>query len=376
MTTDDFDARVRALVLGLVDRSPSAPPMPRVEAVESRRRRHRHRAIAALALSVAVASGAGAAVTSLLRTGPGMTRLFLRTTATGVRIRLYDVAPPRGDARMVQAQLSTDSAVGLVEATYVSAPPARDVLALTSGVFGAGASGGFATIVHVGAGVTEVSARFATGAVDSMAPVAGWAVVAHAGTGSGGTVTGYDSSGRAVATEALPAPTSTGSLFPGESRATFTRTTAQGVLVIGHTVQTGPNAQPWLYPYFADGAAVQLGLEGIPACRASAPLAVDAGVAVVGVSEGEPITVVVLYAGRDVARVSIRYANGVTDSMATVSGDAVLATLGTIDRAGDPSSIPRATLDAYDANGQLVRRLALNARTLSYGGCAPLASAR
>ncbi|HEV2428195.1 MAG TPA: hypothetical protein VGS61_08250, partial [Acidimicrobiales bacterium] len=144
MTAENFDARVRALVTGLVARSPSAPAMPRVDAVESLLRRHRHRAIAVVALSVAVASGAGAAVTSLLRTGPGMTRLFLRTTATGVRIRLYDVAPPPGDARMVQAQLSTSNAVGLVEATYLSAPPSRDVLALTSGVFGHGATGGFA----------------------------------------------------------------------------------------------------------------------------------------------------------------------------------------------------------------------------------------
>ncbi|HEV2427010.1 MAG TPA: hypothetical protein VGS61_02185, partial [Acidimicrobiales bacterium] len=230
-------------------------------------------------------------------------------------------------------------------------------------------------IVHVGSDVSEVSVRFDTGVVDSMTSVDGWAVVAETGTRPGGTVTGYDAAGHAVATEPLPAPSSSGSLFPGESRATFTRTTAQGVLIIGHTVRTGPNAQPWLYPYFADGAAVQLGLEGIPACRPAGDLAVDAGVAVVGTAEGEPITVLVVYAGADVSRVSVRYANGVTDSMATVSGDAVLATLRTIDHAGDPSSIPRATLDAYDAGGHVVRRLALDARDLAYGGCAPLRAA-
>ncbi len=251
----------------------------------------------------------------------------------------------------------------------MSAPPARDVLALSSTVFGSGERGGFAVIVHVGRDVARVSARFATGAVDAMRPVDGWAVVAVAGTRPGGTVTGYDAAGATVATAALPAPTTMGGQFPGESSATFTRTTRQGVLVIGHTITAGPGARPWLYPYLADGAAVQLGLEGIPACRPAGPTAVDGGVAVVGVAEGEPITVVIVYAGRDVARVSVHYANGASDAMATVGGDAVLATLGTIDRAGDVSSIPRATIDAYSATGRLVRRLALNPSATPYGGC-------
>src|SRR5579863_2169149 len=86
---DAFDGEIRAGVRALVDSSPPAPFLP-VERSTLYHRRSRPRALAlSIPLSLLIAGVAAASITALVRTGPGVDRLFLRTTSSGIAIRAY-----------------------------------------------------------------------------------------------------------------------------------------------------------------------------------------------------------------------------------------------------------------------------------------------
>jgi hypothetical protein len=272
ITNDELDRRIRSLVSEMVDAAPPAPPVPTGEAVQ-RRRHHRRAVLVSLTLSVAAVVAAGA--TTLPRffaTGPGITRLFVRTTDTGLTIRLYKVAPPAATVTSVEAELSTRTAVGLLDSIAVSPLGGPDAIyAVSATAFGAGSRGGLATLVWAGAGITRVRAHFSSGASDGMRPVNGWAVLGQASTRPGGVVTGFDASGRKVAAAAIPGPSRSGEGFPGETTPTFTRVTNQGIVVIGHTLHNGAGSPGWLYPYLADGAPYSWASRGSPSVDLRAP---------------------------------------------------------------------------------------------------------
>ena len=64
--------------------------------------------------------------------------------------------------------------------------------------------------------------------------------------------------------------------------------------------------------------------------RPNGPNTLIVGVTTAGVAEGEPMTIVIVHAGRNVSKVSKVYSNGVSDGMNVVEGQAVLVTLNTI----------------------------------------------
>jgi len=371
MMNDELDLKIRSLVTELIDAAPPAPPLPTGESVR-RRRRHRRAVLASVTLSVAVVVAAGAAtLPRFFATGPGITRLFVRTTNTGLTIRLYKIAPPAASVTNLEAGLSTSSAIGLLDSIDVSPLAGPDGIYVASAtVFGTGSHGGMATIVWAGSRIARVRVHFSSGATDSMRPVDGWAVLGKVGTRPGGVVTGLDAFGRKVASAAIPKPTLSGEGFRGESTPTFTRVTNQGIVVIGHMVNGGPSSPGWLYPYLADGAAVQLGLEGIPFCRPVNPTAVDVGLVVEGVSEGEPMTVIVVHAGSAISRVSIQYSNGAHDSMKLVAGQGVLANVGTIGPKGNILTLKKSTVEGFSGTGKLLRRFSYFGNSSPYHGCA------
>jgi hypothetical protein len=367
--SDPLDREIRALVRELVESAPAAPPVPSGHLVDARRRSP-HRALAiSLPLSLLIAGAAAASITALARTGPGVDRMFLRVTTGGVAIRAYGPSSGAGEPQ-IEVGLSSRDAVGTLTGVAVTNPPGRDwFYPVVSTVFGHGATGASATLVSVGPDVATVRATFASGATDSMHPVAGWAVLAVPGTSGAGRLVGLNASGYQVGEAAIPRPTPSGEGFLGESTPTFVRTTAQGVLVIGHTVRSSAHGARWLYPYLADRASVQVGLEGIPACRPRAPRAVVAGALEVDADQGEPMAVVVVHAGVSVARVRVRFANGVADAMSPVAGQAVLVTVGTIGTTNGHASLARAVLQAFSADGRLISSRPISLRDTPYASC-------
>lgn len=365
---DQLDRRIRSLVSALGDAAPPAPPFPATDEVSAnRRRRTKRRALYLVPLVVAVLGGSAAAtISAVVRTSPGVLRLFVRQTASGEQIRAYLMAGSNSNPSYLQGELSTDRAVGELSANSVNVGSAKDFLVESSTVFGTRENGAGAVAIRTGSAVALVRARFTGGRHDSMRPVDGWAIVGTRGVDIRGSIEAFDSRGRSLGSAGIPSPTPSGEGFQGESVATFDRITSQGVVIIGHTVR-GADGGYWVYPYIADRYAVQLGIEGIPACHPKAPTALDGQVAVLGLQEGSPITVVIVYAGRSITRVEIHYSNGVGDGMKTVGGSAVLATIGTIARSGRLDTLKHATLDGFDARGRLVAKRRLS--PLAYGLC-------
>jgi hypothetical protein len=366
---DELDNDIRALVAALVDTSPPAPPLPYVRAATRRRPSRRHVAIISLPLTLLLVGVAAASISALGRSAPGVSRLFLRVTDGGIAIRAYrstnEPALPQ-----IEVGLSRRDAVGYLTAIAVTNPPGADWFypeAATS--FGSGASGGNAVVVSVGPNIKTVRATFASGASDAMHPVSGWAVLAAPGVNATGQLVGFDAIGRQVASAHIPAPTPSGEGFPGESTATFSRVTNQGVVVIGHTVRPFAQGQGWLYPYLADRTSVQMGLEGIPACRPSSPSGVAFGVLEVDAQQGQPMTVVIVHSGAAIASVLVRYANDVTDSMRTVAGQAVLATVGTIQRRDGIPRLKGGVLEAFTSSGQLLSSRHISLQDSAYQQC-------
>lgn len=370
-TTEDLDKQIRSLVTQLADAAPPAPPMPS-EGLLRRRRRRRRLPIGVVPVLVALLAGvAGATVPRLLHTSPGVIRLFIRSTTAGVRVRAYEVTTQGGAVvPYVEAELSTASAVGLVTSDATHNVNALGVQVPEATRFGGARGQAGAVVVHAGRDVALVRAQFASGATDSMRPVDGWAVLAENGGRLAGRVLGFGSTGQRVAVIAIPKPVFSGEGFPGEARPTFMRVTNQGVVVIGHTVQVGPGGARWLYPYLADGAAVQVGLEGIQACRPAQRTALIAGVVIVGASEGEPMTVVVVHSGSDIARVRVQFSGGTFDEMAVVQGQAVLVTLGTIAKNGNIQTLQKANLEGFSPSGQLLAKVPLYPNSTPFEGCA------
>lgn len=369
LESESLDQEIKSLVRAIIDSAPPAPPLPRAHG-SRRPRRARRRAIAiAIPLSLLVVGVAAASITALVSTRPGVARLFIRTTQAGIAIRAYGAS---AGVRLPQIEvgLSTRQSAGYVTAIGQENPPGANwFFPVASTVFGRGTSGGSAVVISVGANVTTVRAVFSSGVRDSMHPVNGWAVLAEPGVAGGGRVLGYDASGNQVASAQVPSPTPSGEGFPGESIPTFSRVTAQGVLIIGHTVRSQANGPKWLYPYLANHASVQLGLEGVPACRPRSATGVDAGVLVVDAAEGEPMTVVVVHTGGAVSRVRVHFANGATDSMSPVAGQAILVTVHTLGRSSGRTTLKGAVLTAQGRNGQVLFRGRLSLGDSVYSGC-------
>jgi len=333
------------------------------------RRRRRPRA-GALALLVIVVLGTAAAtgLPPLLSGKPDtVQRLFLRTTRQGVDIRAYAFS---GDFwQGLEGDLSSNWAAGLVLGSYTTVPPRR-VRAEATAIFGSDGHDAMAVVVRAGDKVALVRASFTSGASDSMHPVKGWAVLAGLGSVPGGRVDAYDAQGHLLDQVRVPKPTNLARGGPSQTfQATFVRRTHQGLLVVGRTIGT------FLYPDIAGPYFVQVGYEGLGICRPTSPTGLAPGVDVLSGdayppgSMGPPITLVVVHSGNDIARVAVVFANHVSDSMAPVDGEAILATLGTVADNGELQTMPQATVYGFDKQGRRVASVALTPE--SNGDCWP-----
>ena len=323
-----------------------APERVRHFAPVGRRRLHpRHSALVVIPLLAMVGAGAAAAVTSLQSTNSGTSRIFLRETTDGVHIRGYTFSGVSG----FTGELSTDRAVGLVFADRAHLGPTK-VRAEDVTVFGTNGHDATAVAVRAGSDVSTVTVRFRGGGSDTMHPVDGWAVLAHQSSHHVGSLTAYDSNGRVLASTLLPPPSNPGGP-PEVSTPTFVRTTSQGVLIVGH-IDNG-----FLAPDLADRAAVQVGLEGF--CRPATPTGLAPGIVVVGVDEGEPMTVVIVHSGSQISKVRVVFANHVEDQMVPIDGQSVLATVGTIAASGLLDTLQPGYVEGFGQSGKLVSKVTL-----------------
>ena len=356
--TDELDRSIRSIVYGVIDAAPPAPPFPSPALAGPRRKARRTRRALLLApiAVVAIGGAAAAAIPALLQTSPGVQRLFIRTSSSGVDIRAYLMTGGGSVPNSLQGELSTNRAIGefTVDSAVVGAP--RDFSVPIATLFGSGKDQASTVAVRTGSAIGLVKANFTDGRHDAMRPVEGWAILGQVGPKAGGTVEAFDTQGNLVGTAAITGVTKSGEGFVGESRPTFTRVSAQGIVVIGHTVSTVAGGVGWIYPYVADHGAVQLGVEGYGYCRPASSRAVDVQVAVMGLSEGDPMTVLIIHSGHSIARVRVTYVNGPMDAMNTVSGQAVLATVGTIAKSGNLETLRPATVEGFDRNGKVVTR--------------------
>jgi len=325
-----------------------APERVRHFAPVGRRRLHpRHSALVVIPLLAMVGAGAAAAVTSLQSTNSGTSRIFLRETTDGVHIRGYTFSGVSG----FTGELSTDRAVGLVFADRAHLGPTK-VRAEDVTVFGTNGHDATAVAVRAGSDVSTVTVRFRGGGSDTMHPVDGWAVLAHQSAHHAGSLTAFDSNGRVLASTLLPPPSNPGGP-PEVSTPTFVRTTSQGVLIVGH-IDNG-----FLAPDLADRAAVQVGLEGFGVCRPATPTGLAPGIVVMGVDEGEPMTVVIVHSGSQISKVRVVFANHVEDQMAPINGQSVLATVGTIAFSGLLDTLQPGYVEGFGQSGKLVSKVTL-----------------
>jgi hypothetical protein len=336
--------------------------LPRARA----RRRPRRSLLVVLPLLLALlGTGAAAALPRLFASQPDMARLFIRSTSDGVDIRAYATS---GDLQAgLEGELSTDRAVGLVFGRQVMVS-AGSVRAEATTVFGTDGHDATAVAVRAGANIATVRVTFGGGGSDVMRPVEGWAVLAHLGSRSGGHVAAYNGRGQLVDLTPVPRPSNPGG--PSEvSNPTFVRTTHQGILIVGHTVGG------FLSPDIADHFFVMVGLEGLQLCRPGDQRGLAVGVSILtgsgapNIFLAPPITLVVVHAGTAIARVEIVFANHVSDSMAPTSGQAVLATLGTVANNGQLATLQPATVYGFDRQGRRVASVPLTPET--NGICLP-----
>jgi hypothetical protein len=321
------------------------------------RLRVRHSVLVVVPLVALLAAGAAVAVANLQTNKSRVPRLFIRTTDEGVRIRAFTgVGIPNTG---LNGELSTGHAVGLVGAQLVSAAP-LEVRALDVTVFGTNGHDATAVAVRAGSRISKVTVHFKGGSSDTMQPVSGWAILADTGEQRAGSVTGYNTKGKAVATGTLPSPSNPGGP-PEVSTPTFVRTTGQGVLVVGH-IDNG-----FLAPDLADREAVQIGLEGYGVCTPAATTAIVPGVVVVGIAEGEPITVVLVHSGSAIAKVMVVFTNHVEDGMHPIAGQSVLATLGTVANNGSLLTLKSGVVEGFGKTGKLLSTVTLS--PLANGDC-------
>jgi hypothetical protein len=146
--------------------------------------------------------------------GPILTKAFNRTTADGVTVRSYLTGAPQAEpnsgcgflAPQLISEVSTDAAVGQTFA-MASDHTAPVVFAGETTLGVAEGAPVWVVSAHVGAGVANVAMVFSDGHTDQMAPVNGWATLAHvapasaaAGTLSKGTLRALDAGGKVLAT--------------------------------------------------------------------------------------------------------------------------------------------------------------------------------
>jgi hypothetical protein len=355
-------------------RSPSPPE--RLERAASRYRRHRQALGVAVALAITAVVGAGLATalggrgSERVATAPppttttpgapqatGWALLFKRSTS-GVRVAAYLTPHFLGE-------VSNASAVADLGAAAISEtcpPPPPGVKLPPGGVKCAGVSVVDAVGFGLGPGeaeglgddrayavavralnvpVTSVTLLEGGREVDRMRPVQGWAILAGRGHPSEVTVVARTASGREVArlssvirqTPALPRPL-------------FLRSTADGVRLRGYVLRG------FFAPLISNDGAVDQ-FEGLQPCRPTDPigLAFD-GAFPQGTQEGAPMTIVVAHAGTAVARVRVRFSDGVTDEMEPAEGQVAL---------GRQGNVEGGVIDALDAKGAVIRSLPLGA---------------
>jgi hypothetical protein len=217
------------------------------------------------AAGVAVAPGAFGAEVS----GPPFIKRFVRTTGDGVTLRAYEVPGSGGVLPLLPCG-------GNGSSTVETLPPSLDVEVSTASVADQVYSGfapyeaPFQSIsestigvaegapvwvvtVRIAPSVATVKVTFSDGRTDQMAPIAGWAVLAHAvPTGSGrkstlhGTVEARDAAGKLIAGVTFPIePVVTGApttiVF---SPPVVPETTLPGTAVGGTPTQAGPAIPP------------------------------------------------------------------------------------------------------------------------------------
>jgi hypothetical protein len=170
------------------------------------------------ALAVAVSSASPPAPTGQ---PPPITfsSLFVRTTADGVTIRAHlgtitgPLPCPPGQAcpanlphTIVHVGLSTHEVVGEMAVPGDGTPPPVLALVGPSGFGLPGVATGFALVFRAGAAVARVQMAFADGGSGAMAPVDGWAVLAHLGSTPFGTVEALDVHVHVLGSTQIPPP--------------------------------------------------------------------------------------------------------------------------------------------------------------------------
>ena len=128
----------------------------------------------------------------------------------------------------------------------------------------------------------------------------------------------------------------------------------------------GHDDHGFLAPDLADRDAVQVGLEGYGVCQPAGATAIVPGVVVVGIAEGEPITVVPVPQGRHRqsqgrVREPCRRRNG------PGRGQSVLATLGTVAKSGNLLTLKSAVVEGFGKTGKLFSKVTLS--PLDNGDC-------
>jgi len=153
---------------------------------------------------------------------PRPTRLFLRDSADGIRVRAYlqdfpvvgEPGEPAGcvPKQFLDAQVSDDAMAANAQAPLFTTTPAPDPVTVLGTQAVGEMEGSPAAVISIrtAATVARVKATFTGGGVDEMAPVDGWAVLAGhrppaSQQQSPGTLTAFDAAGRVLATVDLSA---------------------------------------------------------------------------------------------------------------------------------------------------------------------------
>jgi hypothetical protein len=158
---------------------------------------------------------------------PTATRLFVRTTADDVTIRGYlrafggmdggPIPPSCYAPKVLTAELSDDAVASQTGSSPLVLPDPNPVTVVSRNPVGITEGSPIATVtVQAAAGVATVVATFGDGSSDQMAPVDGWAVLAHrvptlgAALSSADSVRALDANGAVLAsvptTPAQPSP--------------------------------------------------------------------------------------------------------------------------------------------------------------------------
>jgi hypothetical protein len=200
--------------------------------------------------AASASSASGALATPAV--GYNITKIFVRTTADGITIRGYKSAdPPPQPAGCpasffprFNAEVSTADIVATSSAGWFNAEskPLLGFTILTLGV----AEGAPVWVVtaQVDSTVSQVRATFADGKTDQMAPVGGWAALAHlapAGTSYGaptGSVQVLDKAGKVLDSQPFATPPTIKPLPPVPAQGGGVASSSGGGVVAGNGVNS------------------------------------------------------------------------------------------------------------------------------------------